>query len=190
MSGGAPAGFALDALPEEELTVELGHCCGARRFVAELAARRPFGSEEGLLAAAAEVEAGLAPEDWLEAFAHHPRIGDAGALRARFASPVSKDWSRSEQAQVAAADEQVLQLLAARNDEYLQRFGYLFIVFATGKSAAEMLAILESRLVNDPREELPIAAAEQSKITRLRLHKLLARLDLSPRTPSASPKAT
>lgn len=188
MSSGEPSGvpsgeaFVLDLLPPAELEAELGHCCGARRFVGGLAARRPYGSADGLFAAAAEVEAGLAAEDWLEAFAHHPRIGDREALRLRFASGVSKSWSRGEQGGVEGAEEAVLERLAAGNDAYEQRFGYLFIVCATGKSAGEMLALLEARLGNDPGEEIAIAAREQSKITHLRLHKLLARLSVPPGT--------
>lgn len=166
----------LDALPPEQLAAELGHCCGASRFVTELAARRPFGSEAALFAAAAAVEQQLSPADWLEAFSHHPRIGDVAALRLKYASAQSKSWSQAEQAGVAAAEEEVLQALAAGNAAYEERFGYIFIVCATGKSAAEMLALLEARLGNEKAAELPIAAGEQQKITRLRLQKLLARL--------------
>lgn len=166
----------LDALPAAALAEELGHCCGARRWVAAVAARRPFGSRAGLLEAADAADAALASEDWLEAFSHHPRIGDVDALRLRFASAQSKTWSQGEQSGVAGADDAVLERLQSGNLAYEQRFGYLFIVCATGKSAAEMLAILESRLAGDPAAELPIAAGEQRKITRLRLHKLLDRL--------------
>lgn len=172
----ASAIAALDALPSERLDEELRHCCGARRFAAGMASRRPFRSLEHVMAAADEVESTFGPEDWLEAFAHHPRIGDIGALRLRFASAQSKAWSQGEQAGVAGAEDAVLEALAAGNQAYEDRFGFLFIVCATGKSAAEMLAILERRLGNDPAEELAVAAGEQKKITRLRLHKLLARL--------------
>ncbi len=167
---------ALDALPVAELEAEIGHCCGSRRFVQDLLAQRPFGSRESLLAATTAAEAQLERADWLEAFAHHPRIGDIEALRVRFASAQSKAWSQNEQEGVAAAEEATLEALAAGNAAYEARFGYLFIVCATGKSAAEMLAILEQRLGNEAAAELPIAAQEQSKITRLRLDKLLAKL--------------
>ncbi len=175
--------FALDALPPAAAATELGHCCGARRFAGELVARRPFGSLAGLLEAAEEVQDRFGAEDWLEAFAHHPRIGDVAALRARYASAQSKSWSRGEQAGVAEAGEAVLERLAAGNAAYEARFGYLFIVCATGKSAAEMLAMLEARLGNDPAAELAVAAGEQRKITRLRLHKLPARLVSPPLSP-------
>ena len=112
----------------------------------------------------------MLPADWLEAFAAHPRIGDLDALRKKFAS--TANWCAGEQAGVAAADEAVLTALADGNRAYEARFGYIFIVCATGKSAAEMLAILTARLANDPEVELKVATAEQAKITRLRLEKL------------------
>lgn len=170
---------ALDALAPAALVEELGHCCGSRRWISLVAARRPFGSVAGLAAVAAEADAALGAEDWLEAFRHHPRIGDLDALRRKFALPASeqsKTWSAGEQAGVSGADDAVLERLAAGNLAYEARFGYLFIVCATGKSAAEMLAILESRLPSEPAAELAVAAGEQRKITRLRLDKLLARL--------------
>jgi 2-oxo-4-hydroxy-4-carboxy-5-ureidoimidazoline decarboxylase len=172
----ANAILALDVLSPERLEEELLHCCGARRFAEGMLARRPFGTFEGLFAAADAAERTFAAEDWLEAFSHHPRIGDARALRLKFASAQSKSWSRGEQAGVAGADDAVLEALAAGNTAYEARFGYLFIVCATGKSAAEMLEILDRRLNNDPAGELAVAAGEQKKITRLRLQKLLARL--------------
>ena len=113
----------------------------------------------------------LAQSDWREAFTHHPRIGaDVAKLRERFAATAS--WSEGEQAAVGQASEEVLQALAEANVAYEARYGYLFIVCATGKSAAEMLAILQERMDNPPANELRIAAGEQAKITHLRLEKL------------------
>ena len=113
----------------------------------------------------------LGDGDWLEAFTHHPRIGaDVAKLRERFAATAS--WSEGEQAAVGQASEEVLQALAEANVAYEARYGYLFIVCATGKSAAEMLAILQERMDNPPANELRIAAGEQAKITHLRLEKL------------------
>lgn len=111
-------------------------------------------------------------DDWLEAFSHHPRIGDAASLRQRFGAR-SGAWSEGEQSAAAGADDAVLAALADANRRYEQRFGYVFIVCATGKSAEEMLALLEARLGNPAEQELAIAAAEQRKITRLRLEKWL-----------------
>lgn len=162
----------LNALPEEELRRELHACCGSERWVEGVARSRPFGDEAALFAAAEDAADALDREDWLEAFGHHPRIGDVDALRERFGAR-SGGWSAGEQAGMEGADEAVLERLVEANRLYEERFGYLFIVCASGKGASEMLEILEDRLGNDPEEELEIAAGEQRKITRLRLDKLL-----------------
>ena len=162
---------ALDAMREAEAAAAFTRCCGASRWVQQMLARRPFGSAEALHQAADEVWATMAKADILEAFDHHPRIGaDLSALREKFAS--TADWSGGEQASVAGASEETLHALRDGNVAYEQRFGHIFIVCATGKSAGEMLALLEARLPNDPEEELRIAAAEQAKITHLRLEKI------------------
>ena len=136
-----------------------------------MTAHRPFADAAALFALADACWAGLSRDDWLEAFAHHPRIGDVEGLRTRFAN--TRAWAAGEQAGTASASEAVLQALTEGNRAYEARFGYIFIVCATGKSAEEMLGLLHARLPNDPAAELPIAAEEQRKITRLRLEKLL-----------------
>jgi 2-oxo-4-hydroxy-4-carboxy-5-ureidoimidazoline decarboxylase len=161
---------AVNALSPDSARAALLRCCGSRRWVDAMTARRPFASTDDVLRAAAEVDAGLTRDDWLEAFAAHPRIGDLDSLRQKFAP--TADWSAVEQADVTGADDETLRTLAEANREYEERFGHTFIVCATGKSAAEMLAILLRRLLNDPDAELRVAAAEQAKITRLRLEKL------------------
>jgi 2-oxo-4-hydroxy-4-carboxy-5-ureidoimidazoline decarboxylase len=163
---------ALDGVPEHEARAALARCCGARRWVDAMLGARPYGSRAALLAAADRAEREMAREDWLEAFSHHPRIGDLEALRARFAG--SAAWAAAEQGATAGATEATLAALAAGNREYEARFGYIFIVCATGKSADEMLALLRARLGNAPDDELAIAAAEQARIARLRLERLLA----------------
>ncbi|RZK26134.1 MAG: OHCU decarboxylase, partial [Hymenobacter sp.] len=114
----------------------------------------------------------LSEADWREAFTHHPKIGDVSALREKFASTAT--WAAGEQGAVRQASQSTLEALAAGNEAYAQRFGYIFIVCATGKSAAEMLALLQARLPHEPAQEIKIAMSEQAKITRLRLEKLLA----------------
>ena len=162
----------LDALSKERAREELERCCGATRWIDSMIAARPFGSKEGLLAAADRADAALSDDDWLEAFRHHPRIGDIDSLRKKFASTAA--WASGEQAGTASASEEVLQGLAEGNARYEDRNGFIFSVCATGKSASEMLAILNERLGNDRATELRIAAGEQAKITRLRLEKLLS----------------
>jgi 2-oxo-4-hydroxy-4-carboxy-5-ureidoimidazoline decarboxylase len=159
----------LNALPETEARAALASCCGAARWVAAMAARRPFPSTAALQAEAEAVWASLGREDVLEAFAHHPRIGGDAAAKA---GPHAQAWSQQEQARVVGADAATRAALAAANQRYFERFGYIFIVCATGKSAGEMLGLLEARLPNDPARELAVAATEQAKITRLRLEKL------------------
>lgn len=153
----------LDAMPEAQATELLRQCCGSSRWVAAMVSRRPFRSREVVLDVADAIWASLDGDDWREAFAHHPRIGE------RTTSSVAA----KEQSGVSGAAEDVRQALAKANSDYEQRFGYIYIVCATGKSAEEMLAIADGRLKNDPDIELRVAAEEQRKITRLRLHKLL-----------------
>ena len=132
-----------------------------------MSARRPYGSREAALARAREEWFALSPKDWLEAFTHHPKIGDVEALRRRF--PATHHLSTREQAGVTGASDEILEALAEDNRQYELKFGYIFIVCASGKSAAEMLAMLRARLSNDAAVEIRIAAEEQAKITALRL---------------------
>lgn len=120
-----------------------------------------------MLAAAREEWFALSESDWLEAFSHHPKIGDRASLAARF--PATHDLSAREQASVGSAHANVIDALAEGNEAYLERFGFIFIVCATGKSAEEMLQLLRDRLPNDRATELRNAAEEQAKITALRL---------------------
>lgn len=166
------AAARLDGMHEAAARDALARCCGASRWVEGMLARRPFGDDASLHAAADQVWAAMTRADILEAFEHHPRIGaDLDALRSKFARTAS--LSASEQAGALAASEAELERLRDGNLAYEARFGHIFIVCATGKSAAQMLALLDARLPNAPDDELRIAAAEQAKITHLRLAGLL-----------------
>lgn len=134
--------------------------------------RRPFKDAGHLFALAEETWNSLGSQDWKEAFSHHPKIGDVHALREKFASTAA--WASGEQSGVKSASDETLRRLAEGNAEYERKFGYIFIVCATGKSAEEMLEMLESRLTHPAERELNIATAEQAKITRIRLEKLLS----------------
>ncbi len=155
---------------EDEAVEELLRCCGSTRWAKQMTAVRPFANEETLASVADRVWSALEPADWLEAFAAHPRIGESSPS---YASRQTAQWSSEEQGGFDAADAGTARRLAAANREYEARFGYIFIVCATGQSADGMLAMLERRLRNDPSGELSIAAEEQRKITRLRLAKWL-----------------
>jgi OHCU decarboxylase len=153
----------LNALPREAAERELVRCCGSTRWSAAVAARRPFKTEDELLQVADDVWWKLEGGDWLEAFAQHPRIGERAT-----------GWAHDEQSGVHGGTQDALARLMALNHDYERKFGHVFLIFATGKGADEMLGQIERRLSNDPATELKIAAVEQSKITRLRLQKLIS----------------
>ena len=161
----------LNQLPSEDVAKVFESCCVAQRWINGMVNARPFHSLDQLLNCADRLWQQASENDIREAFEGHPRIGDVNTLKAKFAN--TAQTAGHEQSGMSLADEAVLQAMKTLNDEYYERFGYIFIVFASGKSAREMLGILKSRLRNDADTELKIAAAEQGKITRLRLRKLL-----------------
>lgn len=146
-------------------------CCGCRRWAGDVAAGRPYVDLESLNAASDNAWRAATQAEVREAISHHPQIGaDMDRLREKFAA--TADWSAGEQAGIAQADDTTLTALRDANVAYADRFGYIFLVCATGKSAAQMLNLLQARLPNDPDEEWQIARTEQGKITRIRLEKL------------------
>ena len=161
----------LNTLSREELRKALFNCCGCTAWVNQLITHFPVDDMVELLNGAEDIWYQCSESDWLEAFTHHPKIGDIESLKKKFAS--TAQWAGAEQGAVATAPEELLKALAAGNESYEQKFGFIFIVCATGKSAAEMLALLEARLPNSREEEIRNAMEEQDKITRLRLQKLL-----------------
>jgi OHCU decarboxylase len=161
----------LNSLTADEAAKELLQCCGSRRWAAEVANASPFASLEMLITTANDIWWSLDRSDWLEAFRSHPKIGEKKAVDK--VSAQSQQWSGQEQAGVANASLDTVDSLATLNHNYEQKFGFIFIICATGKTSEEMLAALRERLQHDPEAELPVAAAEQSKITELRLKKLL-----------------
>ena len=156
-------------LSVEEAVQEILPCCGSTSWARALVARRPIDDETSLMAASDEAWWSLQASDWMEAFSKHPRIGERKAPIA--ASVQSAAWSAQEQRNLAGAGESVQIALGEGNREYERRFDRVFIVCATGKSAAEILEILRRRLRNDDACELRMAAEEQRKITNIRLTK-------------------
>jgi allantoicase len=153
----------VNTLTDELAVVKLRSCCGSTEWVRRMMKARPLAVWSDLVRTAEEIWHTLKPDDWREAFATHPRIGDgSGSL-----------WARQEQSGTASASSESMDALAAANREYEARFGHIYIVYATGHSADEMLAMAWQRLENSPEEELRVAAAEQMKITKLRLMKLV-----------------
>jgi OHCU decarboxylase len=161
----------LNELPREQAVTELLKCCGSRKWAGRLADELPFHDIDSLLQTSDGIWWALDDADWLEAFSHHPKIGEKRA--AHEVSPEARAWSEDEQAAARTADEETMRELAAANREYERRFGFIFIVCATGKTTKEMLALITERLRNEVDKELRVAAEEQRRITHLRLKKLL-----------------
>jgi allantoicase len=159
-------------LPRQRARRTLLDCCGSKKWGQQMAARRPFAGESELFEVANKTWSALAREDWLEAFLHHPQIGETRSKAKQ--SVNASHWSAKEQSSAQKAAPEVLESLAAQNRAYAEKFGYVFLICATGKTSDEILNALRQRLPNDPDTELRVAAEEQRKITRLRLEKLLA----------------
>jgi OHCU decarboxylase len=162
----------LNALPADEAQRELLTCCGSRAWARRVADARPYPGPDALFATADRVWWELDESDWREAFRSHPRIGEKKAEAGQTGR--EQAWSAGEQAGMGSAADAIRDALAEGNRAYEARFGFIYIVCASGKSADEMLALLQSRLGNDPADEIRAAAEEQRKITRIRLEKLLA----------------
>ena len=160
----------FNALPSNQAESLLMDCCGSARWATIIAARRPYATPEALHKAADSDWWKLDRADWLEAFSHHPQIGDKAAS----GSESALQWAEGEQTGARIASDDVKARLARANRAYFEKFGYIYIVCATGKTAEGMLAILNQRLQNDLASELSIAAEQQRLITRIRLEKLLA----------------
>ena len=158
---------ALNGASPEVATETLLACCGSRAWARAMVAKRPFADVEALIAASDEVWWSLGPEDWLEAFAAHPRIGEREAGAGQAAA-----WSRAEHSGAADASDETMAALSEGNRRYEERFGHVFLIRAAGRSAGDMLSALTQRMSNEPGAELRVAAAQQAEITRLRLARL------------------
>ena len=150
----------------------LNTCCTSERWAAQVANRRPFNDLNNLLSCSDEVWQTMQESDLLQAFEGHPQIGNVATLKEKYRNTQAS--AAHEQSGANDADDATLQALADGNQAYLDKFGFIFIVFATGKSAKQMLELLHARLPNSREQELKNAAAEQNKITHLRLNKLFA----------------
>lgn len=162
----------LNSLDEGAAENEFLKCCGSRKWARRMVEARPFTSVEQMIETAERIWWSLDPENWLEAFRSHPKIGEKKAAAATAVE--AQNWSAQEQSGVESSARDTMKSLAELNAAYEEKFGYIFIVCATGKSSEEMLEILRVRLENPASIELRIAAGEQAKITELRLRKLAA----------------
>jgi 2-oxo-4-hydroxy-4-carboxy-5-ureidoimidazoline decarboxylase len=161
----------FNSLAPDEAEEEILKCCGSREWARRTVAERGFANLDDLIAKSDQIWWTLEPGDWLEAFHSHPKIGEQKAAAPTAAE--AQQWSADEQSGIRDSTEQTLNALARLNAEYEKKFGYIFIVCASGKTSEEMLKLLRARIGNDAHEELRNAAAEQAKITQLRLEKLL-----------------
>lgn len=162
----------LNTVSQPQLREELLKCCGSSTWAKMMMTYFPTDNMEELLENAEELWSECSEDDWKEAFSSHPKIGDVESLTKKFAA--TAHWASGEQNAVNTASNETIAALAEGNRLYEEKFGYIFIVCATGKSAAEMLALLKERLDNKPEDEIKVAAAEQLNITKLRLQKLIA----------------
>jgi len=168
-----PQGIALlNELSEADARKALLDCCGATKWAGEMLALRPFADANDLLESADRIWGALGPKDWIEAFRHHPPIGGNKATKKQ--SRAARSWSSGEQSRAQMASDETCAQLAEANQAYHAKFGNVFLICATGKSAEEILEQARARLSNDADTERCIAAEEQRKITRLRLEKLLS----------------
>jgi 2-oxo-4-hydroxy-4-carboxy-5-ureidoimidazoline decarboxylase len=170
----------LNRSPKDQALAVLLECCGSRAWAIRMVESRPFVDRTSLQNAAGNIWWSLQEQDWLEAFSRHPKIGErspgagSSSQLTERRSSVEQSFSAEEQSGMFQASGETAILIAELNRTYEARFGYIFIICAAGRPAAEMLAALESRLSNAPKLELKVAAAEQAKIMHLRLDKRLA----------------
>ncbi|HMS66316.1 MAG TPA: 2-oxo-4-hydroxy-4-carboxy-5-ureidoimidazoline decarboxylase [Ignavibacteria bacterium] len=155
---------------EINLKQELMKCCGSEKWAEKMSECGKFTSEEEIYETSEKIWSSLDKLDWLEAFSHHPKIGDIKSLKEKYSS--TKSLAEKEQSGVRSASVETLRELAELNEQFEKKFGYIFIVCATGKSAEEMLEIIKQRISNDNEAELLNAMKEQGKITILRLKKI------------------
>ncbi len=161
----------LNQLSEQEAYQQIEQACCAPNWITGLIATRPFNSIEDLIKKSDTVWANMQESDFLAAFEGHPKIGDVNSLKEKYRN--TQGEASHEQSGVNEACDEIIQQLSQGNKDYFDKFGFIFIVFATGKSAKQMLDLLLARLPNDRQQELLNGAAEQAKITNLRLQKML-----------------
>jgi len=173
----------LNELNKESVKAELLKCCGSNAWVKRMTEKHPFKSEDELFNLAERTWHERSEEDWLEAFSHHPKLGDLESINqprqesgsasgGKFAN--TSEWAGEEQSGAKSATPEIIEELAVANKAYEKKFGFIYILCATGKTAKVMLSILRIRLNNDRETELKMAMVEQNKITKLRLEKLLS----------------
>lgn len=161
----------LNAQPLDQAKNAFMMCCTASTWINKMVSHRPYRNIEHMQQMAIEVWNSLTFDDYMEAFSGHPKIGDPNSLKTKF--KVTQHLAENEQSAVQSASDEVIDALAAANRLYEEKFGYIFIVCATGKSAEQMLELVRQRLENEAQQEIQTAAAEQAKITAIRIDKMM-----------------
>lgn len=161
----------LNTLSPDELRTVLFSCCGSTEWVNRMMGFFPMEDLVELLEDAEEQWYACSEADWREAFSNHPKIGDSEALNPKFSAGL--EWAANEQRDVTMAGGEMLTALGEANKQYEEKFGYIFIVSATGKSPETILGLMQQRMQHTPGEEIRVAMDEQNKITLLRLQKLI-----------------
>jgi len=166
----------FNSLSEKEAQEHLEKCCVSKTWISKMAESRPFSTENEFIKKAASIWYNdCIHADFIEAFTGHPKIGDVESLKDKFAN--TKNWANNEQSKIADANTSTIEALTIANSKYEEKFGYIFIISASGKSADEMLAIIQTRLSHSKEDEIFVAMNEQHKITVIRLAKLIERLN-------------
>ncbi len=166
--------MTLNELNQSDKTVIydlFSQCCTATRWIQGMVEATPYASLDRVKTTADRLWSSMETADYQEAFDGHPKIGDPASLKKKYAA--THDLAAHEQASVALACDKTLAELVYFNRRYEERFGYIFIVCATGKSAAEMLRLIKQRIDHPPEDEIVLAAEEQRKIMQLRIDRLL-----------------
>lgn len=161
----------LNLIDEASLKEGLFKCCGSSNWVEKMLRQKPFTNAQDLEEKAKICWKQCSEADFLEAFTHHPKIGDLKSLESKFNS--TKNWAEKEQQSVKNTPLEVLEALRDLNEAYFEKFGFIFIIYASDKSASQMLDALKERIKNTRQQEINNSAIEQEKITILRLQKLL-----------------
>jgi 5-hydroxyisourate hydrolase/2-oxo-4-hydroxy-4-carboxy-5-ureidoimidazoline decarboxylase len=165
----------LNSLSEQEAFAQLEQCCVSKTWVNQMLTSRPFSSENELIKKAASIWYNdCSVKDFKDAFTGHPKIGNVESLKEKFAH--TAEWAGNEQSRVTSANIETIEALTKANELYEDKFGYIFIVSASGKPAETILAIVNSRLNNKGDDEIYVAMNEQHKITVIRLVKLIESL--------------
>jgi 2-oxo-4-hydroxy-4-carboxy-5-ureidoimidazoline decarboxylase len=164
-------GLTINSLDAESAYKAFYQTCACNEFCKLMVETRPYINKEELFNKAKDIFKSLNKDQWLESFEGHPKIGDVNSLKEKFKN--TKATASNEQSGINSASDVILNDLTLYNEKYFNKFGYIFIICATGKTALEMLTLLRKRIEHNEEEEIYIASLEQLEITLIRMEKLV-----------------